>query len=94
MSHSLRIPYEVTQLIRRLHPSVKQKVRAALQAIIEAPTCSKPLQEELAGLRSYRLGRYRIVYRLADDRAVEIVAIGPRRCIYEETYRKVRNDPR
>ncbi len=92
MRHQLRIPDEVARLIRGLHPTIKKKVRAALQAIIETPSCGKPLKEELAGLRSYRMGRFRIVYRLAEDRSIEIVAVGPRHCIYEETYRKVRGE--
>lgn len=90
--HRLRIPDDVAGLIRSLHPSIKRKVRAALRAIVEAPTCGKPLKEELAGLRSFRLGRYRIVYRLAEDRTIEVVTIGPRRYVYEETYRKVQRD--
>jgi mRNA interferase RelE/StbE len=61
-----------------------------LEAIVETPTCGKPLREELAGLRSYGMGKYRMVYRIAEDLSVEIVAIGPRRHIYEETYRKVK----
>jgi mRNA interferase RelE/StbE len=92
VSHQLRIPNEVAELIRSLHPAIKRKVRAALQAIVEAPACGKPLKEELAGLRSYRIGRFRIVYRIAENRSIEIVAIGPRSCIYEETYRKVRGE--
>lgn len=92
MSHQLRIPSEVAQLIRSLHPTIKRRVRAVLQAIVETPACGKPLQEELAGLRSYRMGRFRIVYRIAEDCSVEIAAIGPRRYIYEETYRKVRSE--
>jgi mRNA interferase RelE/StbE len=93
VSHQqLRIPDEIARLIRSLHPTIKRKVRAALQAIIETPACGKPLKEELAGLRSYRIGRFRIVYRIAEDRLIEIVAIGPRRYIYAETYRKVRGE--
>jgi len=94
VSHRLRIPNEIAQLIRSLHPTIKRKVRAALQAIVESSACGKPLKEELAGLRSYRIGRFRIVYRIAEDRSVEVVAIGPRRYIYEETYRKVRGENR
>jgi mRNA interferase RelE/StbE len=92
--HTLRIPDDVAQLIRSLHPTIKRKVRAALQAIVEAPACGKPLREELAGLRSYRIGRFRIVYRLVENRLIEIVTVGPRRCVYEETYRKVRRENR
>lgn len=63
--HRLRLPDDVALLIRGLHPTIKKKVRAALQAIVEAPTCGKALKEELAGLRSFRIGRFRVVYRIA-----------------------------
>ncbi len=90
MVHELRIPDDVARLIRSLHPIIKKKVRAALQAIVEKPTCGKPLKEELAGLRSFRMGKFRIVYRLGEDGTTEVVSMGPRRHVYEETYRKIR----
>ena len=86
----LRMPEEIARRVRGLHPDIKRKVRRALQTVLEAPLAGKPLKEELEGLRSYRLGRLRIVYRLADDGNVEIIAVGPRRTIYEETFRRVR----
>ncbi len=89
MLHRLRVPDDVARLVQHLHPVLKQKVRAALQAILEAPACGKPLKEEFIGLRSCRLGRLRIVYRLVEGRVIEVVAIGPRRHIYEETYRRI-----
>ena len=88
--HALRVPGEVARLLRGLHPTLKAKVRAALQAIRDAPDSGKLLKEELAGLRSYRVGRFRVVYRLAEHRTVEVVAVGPRKSIYEETYQLVR----
>jgi prevent-host-death family protein len=88
----LRIPDDVARLIRTLHPAIKKKVRAALETIVSAPGTGKALKEELAGLRSYRIGKLRIVYRLVGDERVEVVAIGPRRYIYEETYRKLQGE--
>jgi mRNA-degrading endonuclease RelE of RelBE toxin-antitoxin system len=38
-------------------------------------------------LRVLRIGRFRIVYRIAARGLIELVAIGPRRSIYEETLR-------
>jgi mRNA interferase RelE/StbE len=90
---ALRLPDDLARLIRGLHPEIKRKVRAALQAIVEAPASGKALKDELTGLRSYRLGRLRIVYRVAKDRRIEVVALGPRRYIHEETYRKIRKSP-
>ncbi|MDZ7754632.1 MAG: type II toxin-antitoxin system RelE/ParE family toxin [Gammaproteobacteria bacterium] len=86
----LRVPEEVARRVRGLHPDIKRKVRRALQTVLDDPCAGKPLKEELAGLRSYRLGRLRIVYRLANDGNVDIVSVGPRRNIYEETYRRIR----
>ena len=85
----LRIPDDVARLIRGLHPDLKKKVRAAVQAILNDPGSGKALKEELGGLRSYRVGRFRIIYRSKSD-LIDIVAIGPRRVIYIETYRRVR----
>ena len=78
-SHRLRVPDRVAETIRGLHPTLKQQIRAALQVLIQRPAAGKALKNELAGLRSYRVGRSRIVYRLAGERTIEIVAIGPRR---------------
>ena len=50
----------------------------------------KELRDELAGLRSLRVGRLRIVYRVAGRRLIDLVAIGPRRTIYQETLRLLR----
>jgi mRNA interferase RelE/StbE len=90
--HLLRVPDEVARLVRGLHPGIKRKVRAGLQMIAEQPTVGKPLKEDLIGLRSHRIGRFRIVYRISRDHSIEVVAIGPRRDIYEETYRRVRGE--
>lgn len=89
MPSKLRIPHEVTAVIRHLHPQLKQKVRAALRTIQADPQAGKALKEKLAGLYNFRVNRFRIIYRIADD-ALEIITIGPRSTIYEETLRLLR----
>lgn len=83
----LRIPHDVAELVRSLHPDLKKKIKAGLSQIQQEPGSGKPLREELAGLRSFRLGRFRIIYREASSAVLDIVAIGPRRTIYQETDR-------
>ncbi|MBN1103309.1 MAG: type II toxin-antitoxin system RelE/ParE family toxin [Deltaproteobacteria bacterium] len=83
----LRIPDEVVALIRGLHPDLKRKIKVALRAILNDPYCGKDLKEELAGLLSFRVSRFRLVYRVSKKEDVEIVAVGPRERIYEETLR-------
>ena len=88
---SLRVAPEVRHVIRRLHPELKRKLRAALADILDDPTCGKALKDELEGCWSLRLGRSRIIYRLSES-GVEIVAIGPRESIYEEAARQIRRN--
>lgn len=85
----LRIPDDVAALIRQMHPHLKQKIRAALRAIQLDPEAGKALQAGLVGLRSFRVNRFRMIYRQTDE-ALEIVAVGPRHAIYEETLRLIR----
>ena len=93
-SHRLRLTAETAALIRGLHPDIKKKIRSGLEAMCRNPQAGKMLKQELAGLRSYRVGRFRIVYRMAVKGVLEIVAVGPRQTIYRETYRLLLRKPR
>ena len=55
----LRMPDEVAALVRSLHPHLKKKVRAAFEILLREPQAGKALKEEHAGLRSFRVSRYR-----------------------------------
>jgi mRNA interferase RelE/StbE len=89
-AYRLRVPRAVEALIRGLHPDLKRKVRAGLDRLRSEPTAGKALRDDLEGLRSLRIGRARIIYRVAPDHVIELVALGPRRTIYEETLRLLR----
>lgn len=93
-THKLRVPDDIVSLIRSMHPQLKRKVRAGLQAIQTDPAVGKALKDDLAGLRSLRISRFRILYRVMTGRSIDIVAIGPRKSIYEETYRIIRREAR
>jgi mRNA interferase RelE/StbE len=89
-SYRLRVPGRVEELVRHLHPDLKRKVRAGLDLIRTDLAVGKELHDELAGLRSLPVGRFRIVYRVGARRLIDLVAIGPRRTIYQETLRQLR----
>jgi mRNA interferase RelE/StbE len=93
-SYRLKVSDEVAGLIRGLHPHLKKKLRASLQTILSEPHSGKALKEELAGLWSFRVSRFRIIYRIRGARRIEIVAIGPRERIYEETFKLIRKEQR
>jgi mRNA-degrading endonuclease RelE of RelBE toxin-antitoxin system len=80
--YRLEMSQAVRNLITHLPPELKRKVRNAFRAIAADPHQAKELKDELAGLRSYRLGNARIVFRLTGQ-IVEVIAFGPRRDIYE-----------
>jgi mRNA interferase RelE/StbE len=85
---TLKVPAEIRNLIRRLHPNLKRKVRSALADILAEADSGKPVKEELLGYWSLPIGRTRIIYRPVEG-AVEIVAIGPRQTIYEDALRQI-----
>lgn len=84
--NKLRVPDNLAELIRHMHPHLKKKVKSSLQIILADPETGKALKDELAGLRSFRVSRFRIIYRTT-KKEIEIIAIGPRENIYEETFR-------
>jgi mRNA-degrading endonuclease RelE of RelBE toxin-antitoxin system len=90
---TLKVPGVVRKVLQHLHPEIKRRIRAGLVDILPDPSCGKPLKADLDGLSSLRIGRYRIIYR-ADAAGAEIVAIGPRATIYEETARLSRRGQR
>ncbi len=92
--HKLRIPEEIVKLIRGMHPHLKHKVKRALKTIINEPTSGKALKDELNGLRSLRVSvsRFRIIFRISRKGEMEIVALGPRKSIYEETFRLIEKE--
>jgi mRNA interferase RelE/StbE len=56
----LRVSDDVASLTRGLHPDLKRKIRSALDDVLADPTVGKTLRDELAGLRSCRIFRFRI----------------------------------
>ena len=88
----LRVPHEIVTFISGCHPQLKRKIRAGLRHIVTEPGSGKSLKDDLEGLKSYRISRFRIVYRISAKQIIDIVAIGPRRTIYEETYRLIKKE--
>jgi mRNA interferase RelE/StbE len=85
----LKVPDDVALSLRALHPDLKRKIKGAMKILISTPEAGKVLRDELAGLRSFSVSRFRIIYRI-NRRTIEIVAVGPRGMIYEETYRLIK----
>ena len=83
MNFKLVVPLPLTELIRHLSPEVKRKIRVAIDELSENPRAGKALTLKLKGMRSYRVGRMRIVYR-TENSTIKLIDIGPRRTIYQK----------
>ncbi len=87
MIYRVVIPPLVEKKITRLHPDLKRRVRAALDDLARNPYQGKALKEELAGLYSYRVSKFRIIYSIHKKiLEVHVVAVGPRKTIYQSPY--------
>ncbi len=86
-----RLLYSETcrKLIKNLHPDLKLPLKKEIEGLRINPHIEKPLIEELAGFYSLQFRRYRIIYRIDNEkRLIEIHLLGHRRDIYEE-FRKL-----
>jgi mRNA-degrading endonuclease RelE of RelBE toxin-antitoxin system len=83
MKRRLIIRTDVLELIRHSPPLLKRRLRQALDNISENPKEGKALQEEFEDLWSFKVARFRIIYRF-DKSSVTIISVGPRKTVYEE----------
>lgn len=88
--YTVRLPPHLQSYLRRLHPDLKSKIRKALEELERDPTLGKPLKEQLAGLNSYRVSGYRIVYRINRQEIwVEVIEIAQRKIVYQNVLKLI-----
>ncbi len=86
------MPDEIAGFVRELHPEIKRKAKAAFRRILSDPDVGKSLRDKLKGLKSFKVSRFRIIYRVSSRQVIEIIAIGPRKTIYKLTYNIVKKE--
>lgn len=76
---------EPEEQLRKMPPDIKRRIREGLDRIAGNPTLGEELHEELRGFYRYRVARYRIIYKILDEKKwIEVHAIGHRGTIYED----------
>ena len=85
--YKLRIPDHLAKLIKGLHPEVKEKIRGSLKTLVIEPHSGTLLKDPMEEFWSFKVKRLRIIYRTTTQEEIQIIALGPREQIYEETYR-------
>jgi len=74
---------EAAKQISKFDHSVKDRIRVALERLSFHPELGKPLTGFLAGRFSYRVGNYRIIYKILKHEVVVLVlTVGHRREVY------------
>ncbi len=90
MTWTLRYAASAARALRKLDPQIQRRIRTALGQLAEDPERGKPLQLTLRGLRSWRTGDFRIVYRVVENRIeILVLAIGHRREVYDRLRQRV-----
>ena len=83
MKFELLLTEKARENITRLPAVILPRIQTGLERIAQDPYCGKALKGQLHGLRSYRVGDYRIIYEIHSKRVVIIIlTIGHRKEIY------------
>lgn len=83
--YRLRFTPEAAHGISRLHPDNRRLVREALDELRQDPYTGDDLQDELAGFKSFKPKRFRIIYRIDEDhRVIQVFYVGHRRDVYDQ----------
>ena len=83
MTYSLRIKASAVRDLERIDKSVKGRLIAAIDRLIDNPHRGQQLKGELTGLRRIRVGDYRIVYEIdTGELVILMIWVGHRRAVY------------
>jgi mRNA interferase RelE/StbE len=83
-SSMIKFTPEAAGLLSKLPPENKKMIKTGLKALSQSPDSGSDLQEKLSGFKSYKLKRFRIIYKLSEDNIILIYYIGHRRDVYEQ----------
>ncbi len=81
MPLTLLFKHEAVQALRTLNPLTRRTIKAYLKKLANDPNPGKALQDELAGYRSDRIGKYRVIFVLTKQ-VFEVHYVGHRKDVY------------
>ena len=88
----IRATQEASRLLSSFHPETKKQLKQSLNELRRNPYIGKDLREELAGFKSLRQNKYRIIYNINDEeKIIQIFYIARKKDIYEQ-FRKLLTD--
>ena len=70
--------------LKKLNPNVLENLRVAIEELKSKPDLGKQLTSPLKGLRSLRVGDFRIIYKKEiQELVVLVIAVGHRKEVYK-----------
>jgi mRNA interferase RelE/StbE len=83
MSYSLQIKKSALKALQRIRREDRVRIVEAIDRLCTSPHAGGVLKGEFSGLRRLRVGSYRIVYEVVEQKLVVLVVrVGHRREIY------------
>lgn len=83
--YQIKFTPESARILSKLHPENKKLIKASLKTLRPDPNVGTDLQEELSSFKSYKFKRYRILYKIDEERnRIRVYHIGHRSDIYEQ----------
>jgi len=81
---TVKISDQASRFYARLHGRDQQRLAAVFERLREDARSGKPLKGELHGYWSYRMGVYRIIYRIEESEVVvSVLRVQHRKEVYE-----------
>ena len=81
--YKLHIASKAKKELRKISRIHQEAIISAFEELKEDPFIGKPLTRELTGRFSYRVGVYRIIYKINDkDKIVYVISAGHRSTVY------------
>ena len=68
--------------LKSLKKTYRRVVAEIIDELSESPLIGKPLTRELTGRYSYKIGVYRVIYKISRDKKIYIISAGHRATIY------------
>ena len=80
----LIISLQAQNEIKRISKDHQKAIKLAILELREDPGLGKPLNRELAGRLTLKVGLYRIIYKVDEaDRVIKILSAGHRAVVYK-----------
>lgn len=82
--YQIKLAAQAKKELKTIKTMYQEAIDAAFEEMKEDPFIGKPLTRELIGKYSYRIGIYRIIYKVNQkDQIINILTMGYRSKVYE-----------